>query len=70
MTALTKIDYSGNHVLACENLGELVEICREGGVIEAAMRRSGKFAGTPEYYKVAKVVLWAEWQAGHQLRIA
>ena len=34
------------------------------------MRKSAKFAATPEYYKVARVVMWAEWQAGHQLRAA
>ncbi len=27
-------------------------------------------AGTPDYYKVARVVLWAEWKAGHQLKTA
>ena len=54
------IDVSVSHVLACESLDELVEICREGGAIEAAMRKSGRFAGTPDYYKLARVVLWAE----------
>ena len=32
------------------------------------MRKSGKFAGTPRYYEVAQVVMWAEWQAGQTLR--
>ena len=55
---------------ACEDLGELVEISREGGAIEAAMRNMEKFAGTPRYYEVARAVRWAEWKAGQELREA
>ena len=40
----------------------------DGAATEAAMRQSEKFAGTPEYYDVAKKVLWAEWKAGQELR--
>ncbi len=40
----------------------------DGAATEAAMCQSEKFAGTPEYYDVAKKVLWAEWKAGQELR--
>ncbi len=45
----------------------LFAISREGGAIEAAMRKSGKFAGTSRYYEIAKAVLWAGWRAGQEL---
>lgn len=68
MNEVTKLDVSVNYILACEDIGELVEISREGGAIAEAMWKSNKFRGTPKYYQAAKASLWSEWQAGHQLR--
>jgi site-specific DNA-methyltransferase (adenine-specific) len=59
-----------NYVAACDDLGELAFIAREGGVIEEAMRRSAKFKGTPKYYETARPVILAEWRAGIELRRA
>lgn len=68
-TEIAEIDFSLNEILACD-LAERVAIAKEGGPIEAAMRLSEKFAGTPEYYDVARKTLWAEWAAGQELKDA
>ncbi|MGI9485448.1 MAG: DNA-methyltransferase [Geminicoccaceae bacterium] len=66
MTDVVKLDL--NYILACEDIGELVDISREGGAIAEAMWKSNKFRGTPKYYQAAKAMIWAEWRAGHRLR--
>jgi site-specific DNA-methyltransferase (adenine-specific) len=56
--------------MACEDLGELAYIAREGSVLEEAMRKLAKFKGTPKYYKTARPIVLAEWRAGAKLREA
>ena len=68
MAEVSKLDVSVEYILTCEDIGELVEISREGGAIAEAMWKSNKFRGTPKYYKAAKASLWSEWRAGHQLK--
>jgi 16S rRNA G966 N2-methylase RsmD len=69
-TALQPAQLNVNYIAACEDLGELAFIAREGGVIEEAMRKSAKFKGTPKYYDTARPVILAEWRAGIELRRA
>lgn len=68
MKDVAPLDFSVGYILACDDIGELVEISREGGAIAEAMWKSNKFRGTPKYYKAAKATVWAEWRAGHKLR--
>lgn len=68
--ALTPAQLSVSYVIACQDLGELAYIAREGGAIEAAMRKAVKFKGTPKYYETARPIILAEWRAGQQLREA
>jgi len=68
--ALTPAQLNVNYITACDDLGELAYIAREGGVLEEAMRRSAKFRGTPKYYETARPVILAEWRAGIELRRA
>lgn len=69
-TALTPAQLDVNYVVACEDLAELTYIAKEGAAIEAAMRKSVRFKGTPKYYATARPIILAEWRAGHQLRKA